>query len=100
MIREEPREFGITMVAQPLFWACLAECSWEEERHHFHPFSITFLFGALLDCSSPEKRRHVISPLASCTENLWWLSVHLFIGSYLNWLASFGGNVSNAWDIG
>jgi hypothetical protein len=26
MIREEPREFGIAMVAQPLLWACLREC--------------------------------------------------------------------------
>jgi hypothetical protein len=29
-----------------------------------------------------------------------WFSVHLFIGSYLNWLASFGGSITNAWDIG
>jgi hypothetical protein len=31
MIREEPREFGIAMVAQPLPWACLGEFPWEEE---------------------------------------------------------------------
>jgi hypothetical protein len=74
MIREEPREFGIFMVAQP--------------------------FGAFVAYTFPEKRSHVIIPLPSCTEPLWWLSDHLLMGSYLNWLASFGGSISNAWDIG
>jgi hypothetical protein len=100
MIREEPREFGITMVAWPLFWACLEEHSWEEEGHPFHPFKYSVPFCALLDYTSQEKRRNVISPIPSCTETVWWLLVHLFIGSYLNWLASFGGSISNAWDIG
>jgi hypothetical protein len=69
MIREEPREFGITMVARPLLWAYLGKFSWEEEGHSpLSPFlSITFPFGALQDYMSPEKR-HVISSLPSCTE--------------------------------
>jgi hypothetical protein len=81
MIREEPREFGIALVAQPLLWACLGESPWEEEGHPFHPFKYNVPFWALLNYTSPEKRRLVINPLPSCTEPLWWLSVHLFIGS-------------------
>jgi hypothetical protein len=96
MIREEPREFVIATVAQPFLWACLGEHPWKKRGTPSTLLSIMLPFGALLDYASPEKRRHVISPLPSCTEPLWWLSVHLFIGSYLNWLASFGGTVSNA----
>jgi hypothetical protein len=87
MIREESGEFGIVTVAWPLLWACLRECSWEEAGTPSTLLSITFPFEALLDYTSPKKRRHVMNPLPSCTEPLWWLSVHLLIGSYLNWLA-------------
>jgi hypothetical protein len=44
MIRDKPREFGIAMVAWSLLWACLGECSWEEERHPFHPFKYNIPF--------------------------------------------------------
>jgi hypothetical protein len=44
MIREKPREFGITMVAWPLLWACLGECLWEEGGHPFYPFKYNVPF--------------------------------------------------------
>jgi hypothetical protein len=44
MIREEPREFDITTVAQPLLWACLGECPWEKEGYPFHPFKYNVPF--------------------------------------------------------
>jgi hypothetical protein len=95
VIREEPKEFGSTMVAWHLLWACVGECPWEEEGRPFYPFKYNVPFRGPPVYTSPEKRRLVISPLPSCTEPLWW-SVHLFIESYLNCLASFGGTVSNA----
>jgi hypothetical protein len=44
MIREELRKFGVTTEAQPLLWACLRECPWEEGGHPFHPFKYNVPF--------------------------------------------------------
>jgi hypothetical protein len=44
MIKKEPREFDITMVAQPLLWVCLGEFSWETEGHPFYHFKYNVLF--------------------------------------------------------
>jgi hypothetical protein len=62
MIREEPREFGITMVAQPLLWACLGECSWEEGGHPFHPFKYNAPFWGPPGLYLPREKKTYYQP--------------------------------------
>jgi hypothetical protein len=71
------------MVAQPLLWACLGECPWEEEGHPFHLVKYNVLFWGSPGKYLPREKKTCYQPSSSCTAPLWWLSVHLFIGSYL-----------------
>jgi hypothetical protein len=51
------------MVAQPLLWACLGECPWEEEGHPFHPFKYNVPFWDPPGLFLPEKTYYQLSPL-------------------------------------
>jgi hypothetical protein len=62
MISEKPREFGITVVAQPLLWACLGESPWEEKRHPFHPFKCNIPFWGPPGLYLPREKKSCYQP--------------------------------------
>jgi hypothetical protein len=71
MIREKPREFGIAMVAWPLLWGCLGECSWEEEGHRFCPFKYNVLFWGPPELYLPREKEDMLSALSPHVQSLY-----------------------------
>jgi hypothetical protein len=54
------------MVAQPFLWACLGECSWEEEGHSlFHPFK-----GPSWNIP-PQRKEDMLSALSSHVQSFY-----------------------------
>jgi hypothetical protein len=98
MIREEPGDFGIVTVAQPLLWACLGECSWEEAGTPSTLLSIPFWGPPGLHLPREKKTCYEPSPFMY---RAFVVVFSPFTHRVLFELAcSFGGSFSNAWDIG
>jgi hypothetical protein len=62
MVREEPGEFGIIMLAQPLLWACLGERPWEEEGNPFHPLKYNIPFWGPSGLYLPREKKTCYQP--------------------------------------
>jgi hypothetical protein len=62
VIREEPRKFDVTTVAQPLLLACLEECPWEKKWHPFHPFKYDVPFWGPPRLFLPREKKTCYQP--------------------------------------
>jgi hypothetical protein len=87
MIRKEPREFGITLVAQPLLWACL-EHRWEKGGQPFHPIKYNVPFWGPLGLYLPRVKKICYQP-SSFIYRAFMVVVNPFIHKVLFELACF-----------